>query len=132
MHNKLLTASLLCMGADRESLLLRGVLDLCLLALLESRPVYGYEVAARLNDRGLAVAAGSVYPLLARLQHAGDLQAEERPSPSGPPRKWWSLTPRGHETLASGRASWATVSQAVTSILARASEHDSSEREMVT
>lgn len=103
--------------ADRQSLLLRGALDLCLLALLESQPVYGYEVAARLRERGLPVAVGSVYPLLARLEAAGDVRADERPSPSGPPRKWWSLTSRGEQTLAAGRESWSTFARGIDSIL---------------
>ena len=105
------------MGAERESLLLRGVLDLCVLALFEAGPRYGYEIAVRLNELGLPAAAGSIYPLLARLERDGSVSATRQPSPSGPPRKWWSLTPAGRSVLADGRATWQSMSCAVTSIL---------------
>ena len=98
-------------------MLLRGVLDLCLLALLEVRPVYGYEVARQLKIRGLDVGGGSVYPLLARLERAGEVRAHEKASPSGPPRKYWELTPTGRRTLDAGRESWHRVSEAVTAII---------------
>jgi PadR family transcriptional regulator, regulatory protein PadR len=106
-----------CMGVDRDSLLLRGVLDLCLLALLKDRPVYGYEVARQLKARGLDIGAGSVYPLLARLERAGDVRSQEKSSPTGPPRKYWVLTPTGRRTLDAGRVSWQRVSGAVTAII---------------
>lgn len=99
-------------------MLLRGALDLCVLALLEDRPVYGYEIAAELKARGLDVGGGSIYPLLARLQIAGDVHSSEQASPSGPPRKYWTLTRSGRTTLSAGRASWTQVSTAVSAVLA--------------
>jgi PadR family transcriptional regulator PadR len=105
------------MTAERESLLLRGVLDLCVMSLLDARPVYGYEIAGSLNAQGLPAAVGSIYPLLARMERNGHVVAEEQPSPSGPPRKWWSLTPAGRSALSEGRATWTTVSAAVNILL---------------
>src|SRR3712207_6161815 len=69
---------LLCTSpaVERRSLVLRGVLDLCLLALLQDQPAYGYELTERLADRGLPVASGSTYPLLARLEKAGLVVAD--------------------------------------------------------
>jgi PadR family transcriptional regulator PadR len=98
-------------------MLLRGVLDLCVLALLEDRPVYGYEIAAELKARGLDVGGGSIYPLLARLQIAGDVHSSEQASPSGPPRKYWTLTRSGRATLGAGRLSWEQMSNAVSAVL---------------
>ncbi len=102
---------------ERRSLVLRGVLDLCLLALLQDRPVYGYELTERLAEQNLLVAGGSTYPLLARLEKSGLVTSETRPSPSGPPRKYYSLSADGIDTLASGTAEWLTVSSSVTSLL---------------
>jgi PadR family transcriptional regulator PadR len=101
----------------RSSIILRGVLDLCLLALLEKRVVYGYELAQRLAEHGLPVAGGSTYPLLARLERAGLVQAETRRSDQGPARKYYSLTPAGISALRDGREEWRSVAAAVGSVL---------------
>ena len=105
------------MAVDRSSTLLKGVLDLCVLALLADQPVYGYELAGQLRDRGVDVGGGSIYPLLARLERAGDVRAEEQNSPSGPPRKYWTLTRTGRSTLDAGRVAWHQVASAVGAIL---------------
>lgn len=109
-------------SVERRSLLLRGVLDLCLLALLRDRPVYGYELTRRLAERDLLVAGGSSYPLLARLEKAGLVESESRPSDTGPPRKYYSLTPAGHDALSQGATEWLTVAASVTALLRPASE----------
>ncbi|MCV2490685.1 PadR family transcriptional regulator [Geodermatophilus sp. YIM 151500] len=107
---------------ERRSLVLRGVLDLCLLALLQDQPVYGYELTERLAERGLPVAGGSTYPLLARLEKAGLVETQTRPSSAGPPRKYYTLSPAGRAALESGRAEWTEVADAVTTLL-RPSPH---------
>lgn len=104
-------------AVERRSLVLRGVLDLCLLASLQDRPVYGYELSQRMGRAGLQMSAGSTYPLLARLEKAGAVSTEMRPSDSGPPRKYYSLTDRGRTLLDEGRVEWFAISQAVGSVL---------------
>lgn len=102
---------------ERRSLVLRGVLDLCLLALLRDRPVYGYELTQRLAEQDLLVSGGSTYPLLARLEKAGLVVTEMRPSSSGPPRKYYSLSNAGAEALEGGTTEWLAVSTSVTALL---------------
>ena len=52
--------------------MLRGVLDLCLLAVMEEGPAYGYDMTKRLRARGLSIVGeGSIYPLLGRLEREG-------------------------------------------------------------
>ena len=102
---------------ERETLLLRGVLDLCVLALLAEQPVHGYEIAARLGARGLPAAAGSIYPLLARLEGRRLIVADERPSDSGPPRRAWRLTDAGGAELTAGRTVWRRMSTAIDSAI---------------
>ncbi|HEX8510690.1 MAG TPA: PadR family transcriptional regulator [Propionibacteriaceae bacterium] len=102
---------------ERSSLVLRGVLDLCLLALLNDRAVYGYELSERLGTFGLPVAPGSVYPLLARLERHGLVETELRPSERGPARKYYALTTQGRRTLTEGRLEWASITAAVDSVL---------------
>ena len=105
------------MAADRASTLLKGVLDICVLALLDNEQVYGYELAARLRARGVDVGGGSIYPLLARLERAGDVRSTEQASPAGPPRKYWTLTASGRRTLAEGREVWMRVADGITATL---------------
>ena len=102
---------------ERKSLVLRGVLDLCVLALLQERPVYGYEISQRLAEQGLLMSGGSTYPLLARLEKAGLVSTHVLPSSTGPPRKYYSMTAAGHTVLRDGMVEWSTISEAVTGLL---------------
>ncbi|MFC4603669.1 PadR family transcriptional regulator [Rhodococcus kronopolitis] len=104
-------------SVDRRSLVLRGVLDLCLLSLLREGPIYGYELTERLAERDLLVAGGSSYPLLARLEKAGLVESESRPSSSGPPRKYYSVTELGLDALEDGATEWLTLASSVNSLL---------------
>lgn len=122
--SKVVTATVLNMSVERRSLVLRGVLDLCLLALLRERPVYGYELTERLAEQDLLVAGGSTYPLLARLEKAGLVVSEIRPSSSGPPRKYYALSDDGVAVLANGTTEWLAVSSSVTSLLQSESSSD--------
>jgi PadR family transcriptional regulator PadR len=109
------------MAADerRRSQLLRGVLDLCLLAVMEEGPAYGYEMTRRLRARGLSmVGEGSIYPLLGRLESAGLVATYREASDGGPPRKYYSPSPRGRRALAEGVREWRATRDAIDSILA--------------
>lgn len=98
----------------RRSQLLRGVLDLCLLAVIEEDPAYGYEMTKRLRGRGLSVVGeGSIYPLLGRLERDGLVQTHRAASNGGPPRKYYSLSPAGARVLKVGVSEWQTARDAV-------------------
>jgi PadR family transcriptional regulator, regulatory protein PadR len=93
---------------------LRGVLELCLLAVVEREPAYGYEMTRRLTDAGLAVVAdGSIYPALARLERDGSVASYRVPGEGGPPRKYYRITAAGRVSLTRGRADWAAFSHGV-------------------
>lgn len=105
-----------CMGDDdqRRSQLLRGVLDLCLLAVIADEPAYGYEMMKRLRGCGLSIVGeGSIYPLLGRLERDGLVRTHRAPSDSGPPRKYYRTSARGNRALAEGVATWRNVRDAV-------------------
>ncbi|WP_406864574.1 PadR family transcriptional regulator [Streptomyces sp. HUAS MG47] len=108
-------------GADdqRRSQLLRGVLDVCLLALIAERPRYGFEFTQALADSGLdLVREGSIYPLLARLERGGLVDSYRAASASGgAPRKYYRLTDTGRAALAEGRTAWQSFAGPVTRIL---------------
>ena len=105
-----------CMGNQegRRSQLLRGVLDLCLLAFMGDGPAYGYEMTKRLRARGLStVGEGSIYPLLGRLERDGLVETRRAASNGGPPRKYYSLSPEGERALEAGVSEWQATRDAV-------------------
>ena len=103
---------------DRVTQLRRGVLELAILALLDRERSFGGAIVDALAAQpGLAASAGTVYPLLTRLRTAGLLTTEWEESPSGPPRKYYSLTPQGHREFAALTASWRSLASAVDALL---------------
>src|SRR5579884_3444486 len=88
--------SRMALASQRRTELLRGVLDLCLLAVMTEGPAYGYEMTKRLRDRGLSIVGeGSIYPLLGRLERDGLVDTHRAASNGGPPRKYYRLSPQG-------------------------------------
>ena len=103
----------------RRSQLLRGVLDLCLLSVIEDEPAYGYEMTRRLRERGLStVGEGSIYPLLGRLEREGLVATHQAASNGGPPRKYYRASPSGRRALAEGVRAWHEIRGEVDSVLA--------------
>jgi PadR family transcriptional regulator PadR len=98
----------------RRSQLLRGVLDICLLAVMGEGPAYGYEMTKRLRARGLSIVGeGSIYPLLGRLERDGLVETRRAASNGGPPRKYYSLSPEGERVLEEGKTEWQATRDAV-------------------
>jgi PadR family transcriptional regulator, regulatory protein PadR len=105
---------------ERQTQLLRGVLDLCALAVMAEEPVYGYELTKQLRSRGLStVAEGSVYPLLGRLEREGLVETSQQASNGGPPRKYYRPSVAGRQALEAGIADWRTTRDALDSVLGR-------------
>ncbi len=103
------------------SQLRKGSLELCMLALLAHEERYGYQLAQGLTESAdLAVSEGTIYPLLSRLQREGLVASEWRESPSGPPRKYYRLTPVGRQVFESKALVWENFSRAVNGILEEA------------
>lgn len=96
----------------------RGAVEFCVLALLAKRPQYGFELVQQLSQAdGLLTSEGTIYPLLSRLRRDGLVETEWQESTSGPPRKYYALTPEGIEALAAYRRQWTMFRNAVDSIL---------------
>jgi PadR family transcriptional regulator PadR len=105
----------------RSTQLLRGVLDLCLLAVMEEGPAYGYEMTKRLRSRGLSIVGeGSIYPLLGRLEREGLVETYRAASNGGPPRKYYRASSEGQRTLAAGVSEWRAARDAVDGVLGSA------------
>lgn len=101
-----------------RSELLKGILDGCVLAIIEKETVYGYELSAKLRKVGLDdVSEGTIYPVLLRLQKNNWIVGEMRASESGPRRKYYTLTADGEEALDLIRSEWGKLAVPVTALL---------------
>ncbi len=94
----------------------KGVLELCVLALLNRGDGYAYDIASQLAE-GIDMGEGTIYPLMRRLQDEGLVATYLAESPSGPPRKYYRLTDAGRSSLASQKSEWTAFARAVNAIL---------------
>lgn len=100
------------------SQMLKGVLEGCILAIIQKGETYGYEITTRLSAYGFGtVAEGTIYPILLRLEKSGAIEAEMKASPSGPKRKYYHLTDTGERDLAGFVRNWKGITEAVESVL---------------
>ena len=91
----------------------KGVLELCILAIIAEEEVYPSDIISRLKEAELIVVEGTLYPLLTRLKNDGLLDYSWRESNSGPPRKYFKITENGHEFLSGLNDAWLNLVQAV-------------------
>ncbi|WP_354067715.1 PadR family transcriptional regulator [Caulobacter sp. 1776] len=99
-----------------EIQLKKGVLALCVLALLSHADSYAYEIASRLT-RDIDMGEGTIYPLMRRMQSDGLVETYLVESQSGPPRKYYRLTTLGRQSLEQQKAEWTTFANAVNDIV---------------
>jgi len=109
------------MSSSTESVLTqlrKGVLEYCVLASLRAGPAYGLELAGRLAQHPTLLASeGTLYPLLARLRKQGWVTTSWQESTSGPPRRYYELSPDGTSALETFLATWGPFSHDVTFLL---------------
>ena len=98
----------------------KGVLGLCVLALLARTDSYAYEIASRLSD-AIGMGEGTIYPLMRRMQTDGLVETYLVESSSGPSRKYYRLTERGHDALKTQSNEWQGFARSVDQLLAEAS-----------
>jgi PadR family transcriptional regulator len=98
--------------------LLKGVLDLAVLAVVAERDGYGYDVVRRLREAGLEdVGDASVYGTLRRLFQAGALTSYVVPSDEGPHRKYYGLNDSGRALLERSTKTWQAFAQTMDALL---------------
>lgn len=98
--------------------LLKGVLDVAVLAVLRVEDGYGYDIVRRLREAGLGdVGDASVYGTLRRLYAAGSLSSYVVPSDGGPHRKYYAINPQGRAALESQTVTWLVFAGAMSSLL---------------
>ncbi|MBQ8307770.1 MAG: PadR family transcriptional regulator [Alistipes sp.] len=77
----------------------KGILEYCILAILEREDSYAPKIISELKRAQMIVVEGTLYPILTRQKNAGLLTYRWEESPQGPPRKYYTLTEKGREQL---------------------------------
>jgi PadR family transcriptional regulator, regulatory protein PadR len=91
----------------------KGVLEYCILSILEKGEAYPSEIIEQLKKGKLIVVEGTLYPLLTRLKNSELLSYRWEESNSGPPRKYYQLTQNGKVFLKELANTWNELVEAV-------------------
>ena len=96
----------------KETQLLKGVLEGCVLDMIGQKERYGYELVQTLREAGFdTIVPGTIYPLLQKLEKNQWIRGDMRPSPDGPDRKYFSLTKRRRRACIGLWQQWDDLSQ---------------------
>ena len=90
----------------------KGVLEICVLALISKKDMYGYEIVQNIS-KVIEVNEGTIYPLLRRLTKEGYFETYILESNEGPARKYYKITVLGKENLISLIKEWKNFTSAV-------------------
>lgn len=102
----------------KQTQLLKGVLEGCVVLIIRSREIYGYELVQLLKKYGFKdIVGGTVYPLLQKLEKQGALSSVMKPSPEGPDRKYYKITSSGEKYLSEFIDQWKDITDKVDYII---------------
>jgi PadR family transcriptional regulator PadR len=96
-----------------KSQMRKGVLEYCILLILNREPAYSNDIIRILQETGLLVVEGTLYPLLSRLKNTNMLNYQWIESTQGPPRKYYALTDLGKAFLVELGIAWEETSNAI-------------------
>ena len=91
----------------------KGILEYCILSIISRGEIYASDIIAELTKAKMLVVEGTLYPLLTRLKNNGLLSYNWQESTSGPPRKYYVISPAGLEVLRRLDVTWQELSYAV-------------------
>lgn len=94
----------------------KGVLELCVLAMLFKKDCYGYELVNEIS-KNILISEGTIYPLLKRLKDEGYFTTYLEESQEGPTRKYYRLTPLGRQTKQELEREWSAFVEGVNRII---------------
>ena len=94
----------------------KGVIELCILALIAQKDMYGYDIV-RAMEKYTDINEGTVYPILRRLTKDGYFATYLVECDSGPARKYYTMTDRGRIYLKKNILDWEEIMLLVNSIL---------------
>ncbi len=99
-----------------NSQLKRGTLEMCVLAIVDSRDCYGYELVNKISAC-MKVTEGTIYPLMKRLKEAGVIDSYIVESQEGPPRKYYTITESGRAEKERLYVDWFEFVESVNNLL---------------
>lgn len=102
---------------NNDTQIFKGILEGCILKMIEHEAMYGYRAVEKLKNVGFEVNEATVYPILLRLQNGGHLVVDKRPSPLGPTRKYYSLTQKGERALRQFERTWGRIKNVVDNVM---------------
>ncbi|MGV8143186.1 MAG: PadR family transcriptional regulator [Methanothermobacter sp.] len=94
----------------------KGVLELCVLVLLDRKDCYGYEMVDEIS-RNIFISEGTIYPLLKRLKNEGLVISYLKESQDGPPRKYYQITKLGKDKKQKLVTEWTEFANGVNNVL---------------
>jgi PadR family transcriptional regulator PadR len=94
----------------------KGILELCVLKVVQFQECYASNISERLKKADLLVVEGTLYPLLTRMKNAGWIQYRWEESKSGPPRKYYQITDEGVNILEKLEKEWDSLTQSIQSL----------------
>ncbi len=94
----------------------KGVLELCVLSMVNQKDCYGYELVNEIS-KNIVISEGTIYPLLKRLKDEGFVTTYLAESQEGPPRKYYRITPLGISTYEQLVSEWFSFVKGVNSII---------------
>lgn len=93
----------------------RGTLIIGVLSQL-SEPQYGYSLVSVLEEKGISIDPGTLYPLLRRLEKQELLESQWDTNESRP-RKYYLLSQRGKDVYEQLCAEWKSLTQSMNSLI---------------
>ena len=102
---------------NTQSQMRKGTLEFCILSIIKRGEAYPGNIVEEMRAAGLTILEGTLYPLLTRLKNAELLNYRWVESPSGPPRKYFSLTEKGEQFYAELEKTWNELAEAVNKVI---------------
>ena len=94
----------------------KGVLEYCILSILEKREAYASSILEELKAANMIVVEGPLYPLLIRQKNQGLLSYRWEESTQGPPRKYYCITDKGRQQLGEMDQAWQEIVDTIKTI----------------
>lgn len=97
----------------------KGILEFCILHIISRGEIYASDMLVELTSAKIIVVEGTLYPLLTRLRKSGLVDYKWVESASGPPRKYYTLTPAGKSFLINLQNTWKELVESTTQITSK-------------
>ncbi len=95
----------------------KGILEFAILVIIEGGEIYASDILKSLSNTELIIVEGTLYPLLSRLKRHELVQYAWKESKTGPPRKYYNLTPKGVEALGKLKITWSALYKSINNLM---------------